>query len=87
MIPWSLVVAFFLGLLLIYLIGYLLLVPMRFVWRLMAGGVLGGLALWLINQFSGLIGFSVPVNPITALIAGFLGLPGVGLVIALTLLL
>lgn len=86
-IPWELVLAFALGLALLYLIGWLLLVPMRFLWRLMAGGVLGGLALWLLNQLSGLIGFSVAVNPFTALAVGFLGLPGLGLVVALQLVL
>ena len=87
MIPWSLVLAFFLGLVLLYLIGWLLLVPMRFLWRLIAGGVLGGLALFLLNQFDWLTGLSVPINPFTALIAGFLGLPGVALVVAVYLLL
>ena len=36
---------------------------------------------------AGLTGFTVPLNPFTALIVGFLGLPGAGLVIALKLLL
>jgi len=87
MLPWELILAFFLGLALLYVVGWLLLVPMKFLWRLIAGGVLGGLALWLLNQFAWLIGFAVPVNPLTALAAGFLGIPGVALVVALTLLL
>ena len=86
-VPWELVASFALGLVLLYLIGWLLLVPMRFLWRLMAGGLLGGLCLWVVNQFAGLTGFTVPLNPFTALIVGFLGLPGAGLVVALTLLL
>ncbi|NLG25572.1 MAG: pro-sigmaK processing inhibitor BofA [Clostridiales bacterium] len=86
-VPWSLIASFFLGLLLLYLVGYLLLVPMRFLWRLMAGSCLGALALWMVNQFGYLTHLSVPINPLTALIAGFLGLPGVALVVALTLLL
>lgn len=82
-IPWELVLSFGLGLLLLYLLGYLLLVPMRFVWRLMAGGLLGAVSLWVVNQFSGLTHFSVPLNPFTALLAGFLGLPGAALAAAL----
>ena len=87
MIPWELILAFALGLVLLYLIGWLLLIPMRFWWRLAAGSVLGGCMLWLVGQFSFLPGVSVSLNPLTALIAGFLGIPGVALVIALSLLL
>lgn len=87
MISWELALSFFLGLALMYLIGWLLLVPMRFLWRLLAGGVLGGLSLWLVNQFGWLIGVSVAINPFTALAAGFLGVPGVALIIALGMLL
>ena len=84
MITWELVVSFALGLVLLYLIGYLLLVPMRFLWRLLAGSLLGGLALWIVNHFGALVGFSVPLNPFTALITGLLGLPGFALVVALS---
>ena len=86
-VPWELVACFALGMVLLYLIGWLLLVPMRFLWRLMAGGLLGALLLWVVNQFSALTGFSVPLNPFTALAVGFLGLPGAALVAALTYLL
>ena len=83
MVTWELVVSFALGLVLLYLIGWLLRVPMRFLWRLLAGSLLGGLALWLVGRFGSLVGFSTPLNPFTALITGALGLPGLLLVIAL----
>ena len=86
-IPWELILSFAIGLTLLCLIGYLLLVPMRFMWRLMAGGVLGALALGLVNLLGGLVGFGVEINPFTAMAVGFLGLPGAALVAALTLLL
>ncbi len=85
-IPWELILSFGIGLVLLCLIGYLLLVPMRFMWRLMAGGVLGALALGLTNLLGGLMGFSVEINPFTAMAVGFLGLPGAALVVALRLL-
>lgn len=85
-IPWELILSFGIGLVLLCLIGYLLLVPMRFMWRLMAGGVLGALALGLVNLLGGLMGFSVEINPFTAMAVGFLGLPGAALVVALRLL-
>ena len=86
-IPWELIASFAIGLTLLCLIGYLLLVPMRFMWRLAAGCVMGALALLLINGLGALVGFSVEVNPFTAMAVGFLGLPGAGLVIAMQLLL
>ena len=87
MIPWELVLSFALGLILLYLIGWLLLIPMRFLWRMIAGGLLGGLMLWVVSQFGFLFGYSIAVNPFTSLTAGLLGIPGVALVIALSLLL
>ena len=86
-IPWELVASFAVGLTLLCLIGYLLLVPMRFMWRLAAGCMLGAVVLAAVNVLGGLMGFSVEINPFTAMAVGFLGLPGAGLVIALQLLL
>lgn len=86
-VPWELVASFAVGLTLICLAGYLLLVPMKFLWRLLAGGVLGALALVLVNLAGALFGLHVQVNPFTAMAVGFLGLPGAALVVALQLLL
>ncbi len=86
-IPWELILSFAIGLALLCLVGYLLLVPMRFMWRLLAGGVLGALGLMAVNLAGSLVGFSVAVNPFTAMAVGFLGLPGAALVTALQLLL
>lgn len=86
-IPWELVAAFGLGLALLYWVGYLLVVPTRFVWRMMACGVLGGIALWVLNQLSGFTGITVAVNPFTALTVGALGVPGLGMIIALQFIL
>ena len=85
-IPWELIAAFAVGLLLICLTGYLLLAPKKFMWRLMAGGVFGALMLMVVNLIGRAFGFSVAVNPFTAMAVGFLGIPGAILVIALQLL-
>lgn len=87
MITWNLVFSFALGLLLLYLLGWLLLVPMRFLWRMLAGGVLGGLLLWICNQFGGMWGMYIPLNPLTVMLAGCLGIPGVALSAAIMYLL
>ena len=86
-IPWELVFSFAAGLTLICLTGYLLLAPMKLLWRLLAGGVLGAIALMLVNLIGSAFGFSVAVNPFTAMAVGFLGLPGAALVIVLNILL
>ena len=86
-IPWELIVSFAAGLTLICLTGYLLLAPMKLLWRLLAGGILGAIALMLVNLIGSAFGFSVAVNPFTAMAVGFLGLPGAALVIALNFLL
>ena len=79
-IPWEVIAAFAVGLCLLALFGRILLVPMRFLWRMAAGVVLGALIIGIINFFGGALGFSVAVNPFTALTVGFLGLPGALLV-------
>ena len=83
-IPFELVLSFAAGLALMSFLGYLLLVPRRFLWRLAAGAVLGAIALGIINVFCSFTGFTAAVNPFTSLIVGFLGLPGVLLVVILT---
>ena len=86
-IPVELIAAFAIGIVLMCLLGYLLLTPRRFLWRFTAGGVLGALALCVLNFFGGMVGLNVAVNPFTAMAVGFLGLPGAALVVALQLLL
>lgn len=82
-ISWELAACFAVGLALICLIGYLLLVPRRFMWRLLADGVLGAAVLMIVNLIGAFFDFSVAVNPFTAMAVGFLGLPGAVLVILL----
>ncbi len=86
-IPWPVAFMFVLGIALIALIGRLLLVPGKFIWRLLANGVAGALLLMGINLLSAFTGFSLPINPFSALTVGFLGIPGVFLLWALTYLL
>lgn len=86
-VPWPLAVMFLIGIVLISLVGKLLLAPGRIFWRILASGVAGALLLAGINLLSRFTGFSVPVNPFSALTVGFLGLPGALLIIALNVFL
>ncbi|MGI6038507.1 MAG: pro-sigmaK processing inhibitor BofA family protein [Limnochordia bacterium] len=79
----TVVVAYFFGLLLLYFLARLLLIPLRLAFRLVINGLLGGFLLWLFNLVGMIFGLYLPINPITALVAGFLGIPGIVLLLAL----
>lgn len=80
---YSVLIAYAFGLVLLYIIGRILFVPVKFVLRLLYNGVIGGVMLWLLNVVGAYVGLHVNINPITALVAGFLGIPGVVLLVAL----
>lgn len=77
------ILAYLLGLILLFIIAFILLVPLKILVRLVLNGIFGGVLLWFFNVFAARFGIHVPVNPITALIAGTLGVPGVILLAAL----
>lgn len=65
------------GLLLLFFVGKLFFIPVKFISKLIMNGLVGGILLWIINVFGGTWGISLPLNPVTALLVGFLGIPGV----------
>ena len=81
-IPFEMILSFALGLVLISILGYAILVPRKFLWRMAAGAVLGAVFLLILNAFSNITGLRININPFTALTVGILGLPG-ALLIAL----
>ena len=83
-IQWDVMLAFAGGLILLYLVGWLLLVPFKAVLKFLGNAILGGIMLWVINLLGSSLGISLALNPVNALVAGFLGVPGVLLLIALT---
>lgn len=66
-------------LLLLVILLRVMILPVKLVWKIAINSVCGFLCLWLINSLSALTGLTIPVNPVTAAVAGFLGLPGIGL--------
>ena len=86
-IDFDVVIAYVVGLLLLYLIGWLLLTPIKLLLKFLVNGVVGGLMLLVLNLVGGFIGVNVVINPVTALIAGFLGVPGVILILLLQVIL
>lgn len=76
------------GIVVLYLCIKLLKWPIK----ILINGIIGVILLYVVNIITsnlGIIGlhtnFTLPINPVTALIAGFLGIPGV-IVIALIVL-
>lgn len=51
--------------------------PLSVAARVMTNSVTGGLALLLANTTLGWAGLHLPVNPVSSVIAGMLGVPGV----------
>lgn len=65
------------ALILIFLLGRALLVPLRMVLRLIANSMAGAVLLIVINFIGMNIGIMIPVNIVNALVVGVLGVPGV----------
>lgn len=57
----------------IFLISHLISLP----FKLLINGLLGCAMLFCLNFVGGLVNFTVPINIITALVAGIFGIPGI----------
>jgi inhibitor of the pro-sigma K processing machinery len=78
---YNVIFAYVFGIILLYVIGRMFLMPIKLIFRLIYNALIGGVMLWALNFIGLHIGFTIAINPITALVAGFLGLPGVILLI------
>ena len=77
------ILAFAFGLLLLYVVGRALIVPLKIVIRLVYNALIGGVVLLLLNFIGGYFGLHIALNPVTALIVGFLGVPGIIMLLVL----
>ena len=73
MISVDMIVYALVGLALLFLIIKLLKWPLK----ILINGILGIILLYIANIVGSYIGFVLPINAISALIAGFLGIPGI----------
>lgn len=78
MVESSVVIAFAVGMLVLCLIGKIVSMPLRLVWKFITNSIFGAFLLCIVKLF----GLHVQINILTALIAGVFGIPGV---IAVTL--
>ncbi len=82
-IDFAAVLAYAFGLLLLYIVGRILIMPLKIVLKLMYNALIGGVVLLLLNFLGGYIGLHIALNPVTALVVGFLGVPGVVMLLVL----
>ncbi|WP_461207428.1 pro-sigmaK processing inhibitor BofA family protein [Clostridium sp. DL1XJH146] len=68
---------FLIGIILLYLLGKFLAIPLKILWKLIVNGILGGVLLLIFNFFGSYFGMVLGINIVTCLIAGFFGIPGI----------
>ena len=79
----SSIFAYAIGLVLIFVLCRLFIKPIKWMLRLLVNAAIGGLFLAAVNFAGGFAGITVVISPLSALLAGLLGVPGVLLVILL----
>lgn len=82
----STIIFYGIGLLLLYILGKVLLWPMKKILKLIGNGILGGITLLLFNLIGGYFGLTLAISPLNAIIVGFLGVPGVILLLIIQIL-
>lgn len=64
----------------------LLLMPLKLGFKIAIHCACGFVCLWLLNSVSGFTGIFFPINAITVLVSGVLGLPGIAILAVLAVL-
>jgi len=64
----------------------LLFLPLKFIFKLGIHSGCGFICLWLLNTLAPFTGIFFPMNAVTVVIAGTLGLPGIGLLAVLAVM-
>lgn len=74
------------AILLIFLLGKIFLWPLKIMGKLLLSSLLGGFLILAVNLVCGIFGLLlIPLNVVTALVVGVLGIPGVILLLVLFL--
>ncbi len=83
----SLVIAGSILLVVIYIGAQLVMKPVKLLGKVLVNSIIGLILLMLVNYGGTYIDFQLPINIITILVAGFLGIPGILLMICFQILL
>ena len=82
----GILLAYGFGILVLYLLGYLLLVPIKFLLKLLCNSLFGGVFILVINRVADPWDIHIPLNILSAILTGILGLPGIILLVVLRLI-
>jgi len=72
----GILLAYAFGIFALYVVGYMFLVPIKILLKLMINSILGGLFIILVNWIGVYWDIHIPLNLFTSVIVGILGLPG-----------
>lgn len=72
--------------LLLILFIRVMMLPLKLAFKIGIHAACGFTCLWLLNTVSGFTGICLPINAVTVLIAGIFGVPGIGLITLLEML-
>ena len=72
----GIILAYSAGIMLIFMLSWILVVPLKIVGKFIINALLGGLLIILFNFFGQYTNVFIGINEITALTVGILGIPG-----------
>lgn len=72
----GIILAYSAGIMLIFMISWIFVKPLKYLGRLLLNSLLGALVLIIFNYFGQYTGVYIGVNEVTALLLGMLGIPG-----------
>ena len=83
----GIVLAYSAGIMLIFMLSWILVIPFKIVKKFIISALVGGLLIILFNFFGQFTDVYIGVNEITALVVGVLGIPGFIAILAIKLIL
>lgn len=83
----TMILPILIGVAILFVVLKLLALPMKIIIKLVINGLVGGLIIFVVNLIGADFGFMIDLTWITALIVGFLGVPGVVIVAILQFIL
>ena len=72
----GIVLAYSAGIMLVFMVSWIFVEPLKFLGKLILNSVLGAVFLMVFNYFGQYFDLYIAVNEVTALILGILGIPG-----------
>lgn len=72
----GILLAYAFGIFALYVVGYMFLLPIKILLKLMLNSIFGGLFIIIVNWGGAYWDIHIPLNIFTAVIVGLLGLPG-----------